>query len=456
MKYRFATKPRPHQLPALKFLIRNGGGGLQVPMRWGKTKIAIDFANAMHLKHGVTRVLVACPVSGIGVWESEIPKHTPPGIDVEWRVINYESIYKRMYYSGRSWSPVSRPDLITWDADLIIVDESHNIGDPTSIINQMLCKLGRQARFRLIMTGTMFHRKPFYTFGQAKFYDPSVFGSAFGPFKKRIAVFGGFGGYEIIRYQNLKWMMSKIKPWVWIEKYVPPGEPIINELRFHLTGKGLSTYVEMERESIVNIDGEEVVSSIPLTRHMRLQQIAGGWLTVDGRYVRVGKDALKVGIDRFQTYADEGVRKVVVGCRFVPELYDAAYAARQAGYHPILFYGGTPKGDERTRRTVAFNNSNKPCAFIAQVQTAREAIDLSGADTMLLWGLPESYVIHDQFTRRIERYDDDRTLVYDVMVPVGTRAEVTYVALQQKADVATFIVDRPELVESITSKEDTA
>lgn len=35
MRYRFATKPYPHQKKALKFLLHNRGGGLQVPMRWG-------------------------------------------------------------------------------------------------------------------------------------------------------------------------------------------------------------------------------------------------------------------------------------------------------------------------------------------------------------------------------------------------------------------------------------
>jgi len=31
----YRTKPYPHQRDALKFLLRNRGGGLQVPMRWG-------------------------------------------------------------------------------------------------------------------------------------------------------------------------------------------------------------------------------------------------------------------------------------------------------------------------------------------------------------------------------------------------------------------------------------
>jgi len=458
VKYKFATKPRPHQVPALKFLARNRGGGLQVPMRWGKTKIAIDWANIMHLKHGAKRVLVVCPVSVIGVWENEVPKHTPDGIDLEWRITNYEAVYDRQYVKRgrrRSWYPIPNVRLEDYAADIIIVDESHNIGNPEAVTSKMLYHLGRRARFRLIMTGTMFHRKPFYVFGQARFMDPTIYGSNFGAFKKRVAVFGGYGGYEIIRYQNLKWMVGKLKPYVWIEKYVPPGEPVINELRYDLTGRGAATYLEMEKESMIEVAGEDIKSTIPITRHLRLQQIASGWVRTQKGYHRVGNDALKLGMDRMQTYMDNDVHKVVVGCRFIPELYDAAYAARAAGYSVILLYGRIPKGRERTRRWQAFANTSRPTVFVAQMQTAKEGIDLSAADTMLFWGLSESYVTHDQFTRRIERYGDTRTLVYDYMIPRRTRTEVTYAALQEKEDVARFIVERPELVEAITSKEDT-
>jgi hypothetical protein len=36
--YRFKTRPYPHQVRALKFLLHHRGGGLQVPMRWGLSK----------------------------------------------------------------------------------------------------------------------------------------------------------------------------------------------------------------------------------------------------------------------------------------------------------------------------------------------------------------------------------------------------------------------------------
>lgn len=456
MIYRFATTPRPYQREALKFLLRNRGGGLQVPMRWGKTKVAIDFANAMHLMEGVKRVLVVGPISSLGVWPDQIDKHTPDGFDLEWLVVNYESSYDRLYGKRRQWTDVPSQQLHDFDADLVVVDECHNLGNPQATSSRHVYDLCQAARFRLLLTGTMFHRKPFFVFGQAKLYDPSIFGTSFSAFKQMIAVFGGYGGYEVLRYQNLDWMMEKLKPWVWIEDYVPPGNPVVNELRFELTGKARQRYMEMEHDSMVTVGEETVVSPIVLSRHLRCQMMAGGWLRAEsGKYIRVGEDQARVGRDRLREYREQDVHKVVVGCRFVPELKDAAEAAQRAGFRVILLHGKVPKHD-RANRIRDFNGTKKPTAFIAQLQTAKESIDLSAADTMLFWSLSESFVTHDQFSRRIEKYEDERTLMYDYLIANGTRAEVTYESLQLKQDVATFMARDPRRVELITSKmEDT-
>lgn len=456
MKYRYATKPYPHQVKALRKLLRNRGGGLQVPMRWGKSKVGVDFANCLHLLEGIERVLVVTVLSGVGVWENEIIKHTPEGIDLDWRIINFERTYDRVY-EDRSWIAVPSQGLKHFDPDLIIVDESHHIGNPSTLASKMLYQLGKRARFRVIMTGTMFHRKPFYVYGQMRFMDPGIFGDvSFSAFKRRIAVFGGYAGYEVLRYQNLGWMMKQIKPYIHTEKYVQLRPPVVNPIYFHLTGENLQYYAEMEKESIIDVRGSQVISPIILSRHLRCQQIAGGWVkTEEGTYRRVGTCQRDVARDRLDEYMEQDIGQVVIGCRFTPEVYDAAVSAGKAGYRVLLFHGGL-KRVERDRRVAAFQDSVRPTAFVAQLQTGKESIDLSVADTMMFYSLSESYVVHDQFSRRIEMYNEKRTLMYDYLIPRGTRTEVTFESLQQKRDVADLIAEDPDMVERITSqlKED--
>jgi hypothetical protein len=467
MRYHFTTKPYPHQVRALRKLLRNRGGALQVPMRWGKSKTAVDFAGAMHLLEGVQRVLVICPLSVVPVWEDEIKKHStdweilyelgdprsefpPLGSDtIQWHIINFEQVYDRHRSEDGTWFPVVNLQLESRRWDLIIVDESHHIGNPQAVVSQYTYRLGRNARFRLIMTGTMFHRKPFFVFGQFKFLDASIFGDSFVSFKKKVAIMGGYGGYEVLRYINLKWMIAKVKPLTFIQKSVPPRDVSVNVIRFDLEGANLAHYVRMEKESITEVGGEEVISPIILSRHLRCQQIAGGWVKTETKYRRVGSDKYRRAKDRMQQYADSDIDKFVVACRFIPELRDAAAAAKAAGYKVILYHGGLSK-EQRGVRMRAFADTSQRCAFIAQIAAGKEGINLSAASVMMFYSLPESFVDFDQFRNRIVKFQDERNLMYDYLVAWGTRDQVTYEAMRVKEDVAKYIATRPKLVEEIT------
>jgi hypothetical protein len=299
----------------------------------------------------------------------------------------------------------------------------------------------------------MFHRKPFFVFGQIKFYDDGLtFGSAWTHFKKRIAVMGGYGGYEVLRYQNLKWMMDSIKPFVYIETYVPPRPPVINKLTYRLEGKHLDAYNKMDRHKVLELKEETLISDIVLTQHLRLLQIAGGFVKLSsGQYVQVGDCTLRMCQDRLEEYLEQGIEKAVVACRFIPELRAVAQIAKKVGFVPILLHGGVAP-ELRTNRINAFKTTNKPALFISQISAGKESIDLSVADTLLWYSLTESYVDYDQFGKRIEKYGDKRVLQYDFLISRGTQAEIAYEAMQLKKDVAEYIISDPERVERITAK----
>lgn len=443
-------------------------------MRYGKSKVGIDAAGCLALTHQVRKVLVITVTDGIEVWHNEIAKHcaVPFAIDthgadwpeldvpndlggdfITWRVINWQTTYAReLTGNGREWVPVPRADLIEYDADLVIVDESHHAGNPTAVQSKEAYRLCRKARHVILMTGTTFHRKPFFVFGQVKLYDPFIFGTNWGHFKKRIAVMGGYGGYEVKRYKNLKWMMKKIAPHWHIEEAVPGLPPVINVIPAPLSGRNLDVYKKMERDAIVKLtDGSKATAEIILTKHLRLQQIAGGHLRTDDGMRRVGRCKLDIASSRLAEYLEQDITKAVVGCRFIPELVDLAKEAKRIGFRPILFHGRLPKGPKRTARVKDFQTATDPVLFITQIDAAKESIDLSAASVMMLYSLSQSYVAHDQFTSRIEMYDEKRTLMYDVIVAPSTRDEVTWEAMKEKQDVATFIASDPERVERIVA-----
>lgn len=484
VKYKFKTKPWPHQAKALKFILREmfatGSSGLQVPLRYGKSKIAIDAAGALHVKYGITRVLVVTPTSVLGTFEKEIPKHCPFPVKVisyngevayqskdaalnlkdpfiTFYVVHHALLYGRDFDWGEGaheWTPGPNEDIEEFDPEFIIIDESHRVGDPSSMQCKMAYRYGKGARFRLTLTGTMFHRAPAMVFGQFKFMDDSVFGTEMTPFKRMYIRYGGYGNYEVVGYKNLDHMAKKIKRKVYIAEKVPQAPPVITTTPVRLE-ESADLYKEMEKEAIITVRGHVISAPIILTRHLRAQQIAGGWVkTEDGQYKRVGQEKFRACKDKLTLWNEEGIEKVVIGARFIPELPDIAKAARAAGYAFVALHGGVPRGIPRERRIEAFQEATRPTVFVAQIQAAAEGINLSEANAMLFYSMPESFLLYDQFKARIEKYGEKRTLLYDHLIAKGTRDEVTWFAMQLKKDVATFLVENPGLVEKITAKDD--
>lgn len=478
MKLHYRTKPWPHQARVLKRMVRQRGGGIQVPMRWGKSWVGIYWAAALWYLEDVDRVLVITVTSALGVWEDQIQQHCP----VPWRVIshhgevlsegepegewsrkarlefmlvNYQNLYSRAYTGeGREWVVVSNRTLHRFRAQAVIGDESHHLGNPNSEQSKQACALARLTRFRLFMTGTMFHRKPFFVFGQMKFYDDGrTFGTAFTHFKDKIAIFRDPQKYVLLRYRNLKWMMRQVKPVVYIERDVPKRPPVRNLLRFDLTKENRRIYNAMERDRVVRVKKEVLAADIVLTQHLWLMMMAGGFVKLPDsrRYVQIGDDKLRMCEDRLKEYMVQDIHKVVIGCRFVPELGAIARAAKRVGFQVVLFHGGIPAGRERHRRTMFFQNTDKPTVFVSQISAGKEGIELSAADTILWYSLTQSYVEFSQFGERTKLYNDTRTHMHDFLLARGSRDEVTLEAMNLKMDVAELLVTDPQRVEQITA-----
>jgi SNF2-related domain len=512
VKYIYKTQPRPHQSRSLRFLLRRGGGGLQVPMRYGKTKVVIDFIACVCLKKDIDRALVVCPLTVVDVWAEQVRVHCPiPAtvINVDGEVlskaepvpeyadrapitimvVNYHRTWDR-YPLGtpcacahtpeqhkseygpclvekcsckgkpRQWINGPQETIDDYAAEIVAVDEAHNLGDPSTATTKYVAKYGDMAMHRVFVTGTLFHRRPFLVFGPFMFYDKSVFGTAYESFKGQYAVFGGFGGYEVIKYINLKSLMAKVRKHVLIEEAKDFTSPPVEQvLHYELTGQTARYYRKMLTTGFVKTDdGKFIESAIVLDAITKCSQIATGWVKSDeGELLHLGEDKYSMGLARMHEYADQGKTRVVVGCRFLPELKDAKRAAAKAGYATAVVWGES-KPAYRTKALQWFAQDDaRPKMLICQVQAVAEGVDMSSADTMLFWGLPDSFVTFDQFRNRIVKYSDfekgsGRHLGYDFLIGKNTWDELKFMSLMHKQDVADYIDTNPELVEALSQQ----
>ena len=202
--YKFHTKPFKHQrdcflvsreLPAFAYLMEQGTG---------KTKVGIDTAAYLYLAGLIDALLIAAPNEGDvpDNWIDQVYLHLPTGVgrtavraaaaskmraeakrdlklildkradDLGLRIIstNIESI--------RSGSPLFN-QLLKFCREfrvLFIIDESTRIKSHTAAQTKASLKLGRNAVYRRIATGTFTPNGPLDAYSQMLFLDPAILG----------------------------------------------------------------------------------------------------------------------------------------------------------------------------------------------------------------------------------------------------------------------------------------
>lgn len=448
-KYRPKTQFMRHQKVALKKFLRYGSGALFAEMGTGKTKIAIDFACALAtLKNKPIKAVVLCPKSVEGVWPDEIEKHDPyyafgPKSGVEWTIVSIDS----------AWRPYWYDEISLMSPDVLIIDESDTIKSPTSRRSKGAYLLSRSVPHRLVMSGTPIGSNALDLFAQYKVADSGIFGTDFGAFKNEYALIRAHKVVKLLRQKKFKRKMKPITFSITKDQCLdlperrghawdPDGPAIV---RIPLEAKGRRIYDAMAEESIAEAEGHEVFGSIALTRLLRCAQISSGWLAGDGKLTRVGtekQDQLKLDLEDCMR---DGVTKVVVFCRFVPEMRDAAHAAKQMGFRTLLLHGGASKNN-RTARIKAFHATKQPTVFIAQWQAGSRGIDLTCSSYCIAYGITESLIQYGQGIDRLHRKNQVNKVTYRHYVAENTINEGALQALVMKKSVSKALIEDPRIL----------
>lgn len=467
-KYRFKTKPWKHQVRALEKLLRakpKEGGALFMQVGTGKTKVYIDFACAMEIKRGVKRALVLSTKSVVqGVWPRELKIHVPDNSGIVWRLSNYEAIVDRDYEDG-SWTD-NLSGYLEWcqeEPTVLICDEAHKIkGRGRSKTSRAVHSISRECVAVVVGTGTPIGKWHLDLFSIFKTIDEGILGTTWSHFKKLYAVWGGYGGYKLIKIKRRKYLIKAIKPWTFrIRKDqcldLPPvvHEPIRVELK-----DSRAAYDEMARESYLQLSSNEFVADNPLVRIRRLSQLSSGFIRdEEGNVHWVGREKATSLYHLLQSLLDQGRTKLVVFCAELPELRLAGLVGRKVGFRPIYFHGGTTNRD---LHIADFEESGEACLFVAQMRTGTEGIDLTCSSESIVFSEPDSLITAEQLEGRSHRASDkwrrnangdwehngkrlNRVTIYHLLAE-GTYDEVKYVAMQKKKDLAKAVLDHPELL----------
>lgn len=428
-----------HQLQAYWFSKDRDATMLAMWMGTGKSKVIVDLLVNQNSRH----TLIICPTSVRAVWRREFAKHSPINIRVlildgsqsvkrkaalaathllcpepAVVVINYEAVFRKDFLS---WATS-----VKWDA--VICDESHRIKGAQSKTSKACYEIGKSAKMRLALTGTLMSHSPLDLFGQFRFLDPGIFGTSYHHFRNRFAVSGHFGADHIVGFKNQDELAEKMKLityQVGVEVLDLPEVQHI-EIPITLSTKARTVYDSLSEEMCALVEEGVITVSNALVKLLRLQQITSGYcMGDDGVEYEFELDKQNALIDIL-----DGIdQPCIVFCRFIRDLDQISAVAD----HLDKNYG-----EISGRRKDLTEHATMPDdidVMAVQVQSGGVGIDLSAAPYCVFWNLPWSLGSFDQAVARVHRPGQKQNVTYYHLLCEQTVDEVVYKALAKKREV---------------------
>jgi len=454
--------PYRHQQEAFKLACRlfgldgaekSRGAALLMEMGTGKTITSIAITGVLYQFGKIRRVLVVAPLSIVGVWEEEFAKFAAfkytlavlngtgtkkaetlqhmNGSVLQVAVVNYESAW-RLEQEIKDWYP-----------DLVIADEGHKIKTHNIAASKAMHRIGAQASYRLLLTGTVITNRALDVFSQYKFLNPAIFGNSFYAFRNRYFDMVGYGNHTPVLKKSMADELMKRLHCIAFRATkaecldLPEITDIVRTVE--LEPAAMRVYRDLVKESYAELGEKEITAANILTRLLRLSQLTGGFVGDDegGIPQNISQAKLNALADILDEAIQEG-KKLVIIARFVAEINAILKLLEKQGIGYSLIMGGVTDREEQVTR---FQNDPTVQVFVGQIATAGLGITLTAASTLVFYSTDYSMSNHEQARARIHRVGQHENCTYIYLAAKDTVDEKVLTVLRDKADLARILVD---------------
>lgn len=459
----FKNPPMKHQDQALKKFFPLNEAAILFEQGLGKTFTAINLVSAWRMTNHIDSVIVICPSSIKLIWQEELDKHCPIPTqrhvmragkykaatkfietrdDFQWLMIGVEALsqggaidYVKKFMLGRRCA--------------IIIDESSRIKTPNKTRTDRCVALGKDAKKRIILSGTAITQGVEDIYTQYKFLNPDILGyDSFYSFRAQYCITTQIDvGQErsitkIVGYQNEGELIDTVAPYTMrVEKVdaldLPPKTFTNRYVTMNPTQKKM--YRDMKDELFNEINGVEYEVTTVLEQMLRLQQITGGhYPHDDGEKVTPmpipGKNPK---VEELMLLMDEFSGKIIIWCQFRSEIAMVAERLKKAKIQTVQFHGGC---DELEKEFAVHDfRHNKDTKVFLATKAAAYGLTLVEASTAVYFSQGPSLEIYSQSQDRIHRIGQNDHCNYIHLVCDKTVDTKIIKALEGKKNLSDLI-----------------
>ena len=464
MNYKFKTPPYAHQLKALEMSCNREVFAYFMEMGTGKSKVLLDNIAMLYDKGKINGALIVAPKGVYKNWfDSEIPTHFvdhiqkkavlwqalinqkqqtklntlfKPEIDLHVLIMNVEafSTKKGVEFASR---------FLDSHSTLMAIDESTTIKNPSAKRTKAIVSLGKQAKYRRILTGSPVTKSPLDLYKQCEFLDIWLLGhQSYYSFRTRYASmrtanFNGRSVQIVTGYHNLDELAEKLKPFSYRvlkdECLDLPPKTFMKRV-IQLSPEQKKLYDQMKQLALAEMNGKLTTTATALTQLMRLQQITCGHFKADDDSVQEIKNNR---IDELMDLLEEVEGKAVIWAHWRHDIATIVREIKKEYPGSVMTYYGDTSTDDRQKAIKEMQDPESKVRFLVGTpQTGGYGITLTGASTMIYYSNGYDLEKRQQSEARIDRIGQEKPMTYIDILAEDTVDERIVKALRKKVNIA--------------------
>ena len=468
MNYKFKTKPYKHQLTALEKSWNKETYAYFMEMGTGKTKVLIDNLAMLYDKGKVDGALIIAPKGVIKTWyEQELPTHLPNHIEnvtVLWQsnitktqqekldgLFETETSLHILIMNVEAFSTDKGVKFATKFLNshrtLMAIDESTTIKTPAAKRTKNIIKLGKDSKYRRIMTGSPVTKNPLDLYSQCEFLDPWLLNFAsYYAFRNRYAEMRtmhlrGRSIQVVHAFQNLSELSEKLQSFSYrVLKEDCLDLPPKNFIKRHivLTPDQKKVYEQMKKEAMATLNGKVTSTMTVLTQLMRLHQITCGHFTADDGSVQlIDSNRIK----ELMNILEETEGKAIIWANYQRDVNQIIkHIVKNYGEGSVVDYNGLTPQQERQDNIRKFQNGDECRFLVGTTQTGGYGITLTKANTVIYYSNGYDLEKRLQSEDRAHRIGQNKNVTYIDIICEKTVDEKIVKALRNKINIASEVL----------------
>jgi SNF2 family DNA or RNA helicase len=468
-RYPYRNKPFTHQAAYLQRFWQHREVALFAEMGTGKSFMLINNAALLYDRGDINAMLIVAPKGVYRNWyKSEIPKHMPDHVPYKmacWnpsprraekvemeQMFNYVDGLRILIMNIEAFSTEKgvtfAKTFLRVTSAFMAVDESTTIKTPNAKRTKNIVKVGRDARYRRIATGSPVTKSPLDLYAQCEFLGADCLNMpSFYAFQARYAVLverklATHTFKQVVGYRRLDELHNRLEGFsfrVTKDECLDLPDKVYLRREVELTVDQRKAYDQMKLMALSVLDEGIVSTNNALTQLMRLHQICCGHTKLDdGTEIEFPSNR----IEELLAALEEVNGKVIIWANYRKDIERIRLRLQEVyGMTSVASYYGDTDADERQEIVTRFQDPDDDLRFfVGNPRTGGYGLTLTAAKTVIYYSNNFDLEVRLQSEDRAHRIGQTSKVTYIDLITPGTVDEHIVKALRNKINIASAVL----------------